>query len=372
VKIVKVESRSELRAFIDLPYTKYFKHPYWVPPLKIDERAQLDREKDPFFEHAEMDLYLAKSANRVVGRVAAIHDHLHEQVHGEKITSFGFYEAEDPAVAELLMSKVEEWARQRKDTAMRGPFNPSLNHTAGFQIDAFDEVPFLMTPYTPPEYLEHMRLLGYEKTKDLFAWHLDYSVAVDPRLERVAQRVQRQKGMTIRHLDMKAFDRELATVLEILSLAWADNWGFISPTDREFAQLARQLKMVIDPKLVLFAETEGETVAFSVTLPDFNQILRNLNGKLFPFGLVRLLLGRRRIDRVRMPLLGIRPEYRGKGLFAPLIMRSIDAARAAGFKTGECSWVLEDNVDMNRAIETLGAEHYKTYRIFQKNCSWLS
>lgn len=366
MKIVRVRSRSELRAFVEYPYTKYANHPFWVPPLRVDERAQLNQKKDPFFDHAEMELYLAKSADRVVGRVAAIHDHLQEQVHGEKVTSFGFYEAADYAVAEMLMSRVEGWARQREDSAIRGPFNPSLNHTAGFQINAFDRMPFLMTPYNPPEYPDQMQRLGYKKVRDLFAWHLDYAGSIDPRLERIADRVQRQKGMTIRHLSMKAFDRELASVLEIMSQAWADNWGFIPPTEREFSQLAKQLKMVIDPKLVLFAEIGGETVAFSVTLPDFNQILRKIDGRLFPFGLLRLLLGRKKIDRVRMPLLGVRPAYRGKGLFAPLIMRSIEAARAAGFKTGECSWVLEDNVDMNRAIEALGAQQYKTYRIFQK------
>lgn len=366
MNIVRVRSRSELRAFIEHPYTKYAGHPFWVPPLRVDERAQLDQHKDPFFDHAEMELYLARSQGRVVGRVAAIHDYRHQQVHGEKITSFGFYEADSQECAQLLMARVEDWAQRREDVAVRGPFNPSLNHTAGFQIDAFDRVPFLMTPYSPAEYPEHMQRLEYEKIKDLYAWHLDYSSSIDRRLERIAERVQRQKGMTIRALNMKAFDRELASVLEIMSLAWADNWGFIPPTEREFAQLAKQLKMIVDPKLILFAEIADKTVAFSVTLPDLNQILRKIDGRLFPFGLLRLLLGRKKVDRVRMPLLGVLPEYRGKGLFAPLIMRSIEAARNAGFKTGECSWVLEDNVDMNRAIQALGAHHYKTYRIYQK------
>ena len=366
MKIVRARSRSEKRAFIEYPYKKYAGHPFWVPPLRVDEWAQLNQDKDPFFDHAEMDLFLVKSADRVVGRVAAIHDDRHQQVHGESITSFGFYEAENFECAEMLMLRVEDWARQREDSAIRGPFNPSLNHTAGFQIDAFNTVPFIMTPYNPPEYLEHMQGMGYEKVKDFYAWHLDYSGSIDRRLGRIADRVQRQKGMTIRQINMKAFDRELASVLEILSQAWADNWGFIPPTEREFAQLAKQLKMVIDPNLVLFAEIAGETVAFSVTLPDFNQILRKIDGRLFPFGLLRLLLEKKKVDRVRMPLLGVLPKYRGKGLFAPLIMRSIEAARSSGFKTGECSWVLEDNVDMNRAIEALGADHYKTYRVFQK------
>ncbi|MFQ5701037.1 MAG: hypothetical protein ACE5HU_04255, partial [Acidobacteriota bacterium] len=323
MKVVRVESRRDLKAFIELPYAKYGDDPCWAPPLRIEEWEQFDPGKNPSYDHLEIDLFLAMDAGRVVGRIAAIEDHLHASTHGERVGCFGFFEAEGLAAARCLMEAAERWARGRGLSRLRGPMNPSLNQTAGLQIDAFDEPPFLLTPHTPPEYVDHMERLGYRKLKDLYAWKIDLSQPARGDLVRIAKRIRRRHGATIRSLDMRSYDREVLTILAIHSEAWADNWGFIPPTVREFTSLARKMRMLMDPRLVLFVEVEGETAGFCVTLPDLNQGLRKIAGRLLPFGWLRLLWEKKGIDRVRMPLLGIRRKYRGKGLFAPLIVESI-------------------------------------------------
>lgn len=367
MKVEKVESRRDLRAFIDHPYNKYRDHPCWVPPLRIDEWEQFNRRKNPSYDHIDIELFLAIEGKHTVGRVAAIEDHLHQVIHRERVACFGYFEADGLATARCLLETVERWARDRGISRLRGPLNPSLNSTTGLQINAFDEVPFLLTPYTPAEYCEYMEHLGYHKLKDLLAWRIDLSCPPRGTLVKVAERIQRRQGASIRALDMRAYDRETRTILEIQSEAWSDNWGFIPPTRREFAMLSKKMKMILDPELVLFVEVDGETAGFSVTLPDVNQSLMKIGGRLLPFGWWRLLQERKRITRVRMPLLGVRRKHRGKGLFAPLIVESINRARSLGYTSGECSWTLEENHTINQAIKAAGARKYKTYRLYEKD-----
>ena len=366
MNVVKVGSRGDLRRFIELPYTWYAHHPVWVPPLRLDEWEQFNPRKNPALEHLEIDLFLAYQDQKPVGRVGAIINRRHDELHGSNVAFFGFFEAQNLQTAKHLLHRVEAWAQKRGRDLLRGPTNPTLNDPCGFQIDAFESRPYLLTPYNPPEYIDYVDSLGFVKIRDLFAWEVDLANPKSSQLERIAERIMKRGQITIRQVDMKNFDREVETILDIYTSAWADNWGFVPPSASEFRAAARKMKMILHPSLILFAEIEGQSAAFSVTLPDINQALEKIGGRLFPFGLVRLLLERKKITRNRMPLLGVRPEFRGRGLFAPLITESIRNARSLGHTVGESSWTLEDNTDISRAIQAAGGTLYKTYRIFQK------
>jgi GNAT superfamily N-acetyltransferase len=366
VNVVHVGSRRDLKEFIELPYEKYADHPVWVPPLRVDEWAQFNPKKNPALEHLEIDLFLARDDGKIVGRVGAIINHRHDDLYGKDVAFFGFFEARDQETAAALLNRVEDWAKEHRRGLIRGPVNPTLNDPCGFQIDAFDSLPYLLTPYSPAEYVDYMEYLGFDKAKDLLAWRVDLVNADWSRLARISERIKRRANIKIRQLDLTRFEQEADTILRIYRASWEHNWGFVAPTDAEFRTAANQMKMILKPSLVRFGDIDGESVAFSVTLPDINQVLKKLNGRLFPTGLIRLLLGRRKISRVRMPLLGVLPEYRKLGIFAPLITESIQSARTFGFTEGECSWTLEDNSDISRAIQATGGTVYKTFRLFQK------
>lgn len=366
MNVVQVGSRRDLRRFIDYPYRRYAGHPYWVPPLRVDEWARFDPKKNPALEHLKIDLFLACDEEVVVGRIGAILNYRHDQYHGDDLAFFGFFEATSAAVADRLFDRVEGWARSHGRSSLRGPVNPTLNDPCGFQIDAFDEQPFILTAYSPPEYIDFVQRCGFTKVKDLLAWKIDFANFDSSRLSKIADRIRVRNQVEIRPLDLKRFDDEAETILDIYRESWAENWGFVPPTVAEFRAVAKQMKMIVRPSLVRFAEIDHRCVGFSVTLPDINQVFKRINGRLFPLGLIRILLGRRHINRARMPLLGVRPEFRRRGIFAPLITDSIRNARRLGFTEGESSWTLEDNHDISTAIEASGSTLYKTYRIFQK------
>ena len=360
-----VGSRADLKKFIGYPFTKYRGDPHWVPPLSISEREQFDPGKNPFYEHARVDLILAVRGGEVVGRVAAIDDDNHNRTHGDNLVFFGFFEAEDEGAATALLTRVEKWGRERGRSAVRGPANPSLNHSAGLQIDAFDTDPFVMMPYNPPEYPRYVAQNGYRKVKDLYAWLFEHAQDIS-RIARLAERVRKRHDLVIRPLDMRRWDEELERFRDLYNKAWERNWGFVRYTNPEFDHLAKEFKLILDPELVALAEVNGELVRVTVVLPDANQVFKRMRGRLLPFGILHFLNRKRIMDQLRLPVLGVAPEHRNKGFELAMIYELYGHATAKGYRRCECSWTLEDNRPMNHIIEAGGAKLYKTHRIYQK------
>ncbi len=367
VRIQKVTGRRLLREFIEYPYRKYRGHPHWVPPLRRDERQQFNPAKNPFYEHARMELFLASRDGRTTGRIAAIDDQLHRETHLENVAFFGFFEADDRDAASALLERAEATAHAAGRSILRGPFNPSLNENAGLQIDAFDTDPWILMPYNPPEYPRYLEDAGYRKAKDLYAWLIDLQQGVSRRFQRVAERAGRQEGIVVRHADFGSLGEEVQKIKAIYEECWKDNWGFVAPTEHEFSHMTAKLRQIMDPEIVLFVEVDGATAGFALSLPNFNQVLKQLNGRILPFGIFKLLRARKRIDQGRLALLGVLPEYRWRGLYPLLIYESIQRGRQRGIVLAECSWTLEDNAEVNVGIRAAGGTHYKTYRIYEKD-----
>ena len=366
IAVRPVGGRRDFRRFVDYAYERNAGDPHWVPPLRMSERERLTRSKNPFFAHADVTLLLAWRGERVVGRVAAIDDHLHNRTHRDNVAMFGFFEAEDRPIAHALLGEVERWARTRGRTAVRGPLNPSLNESGGLLVDGFDSDPMLLMPHNPREYASHIESAGYLKVKDLFAWLYDLTTGVPSVVQKLAERVRDRERIVVRPLEISEFTREVERIRALYSAAWANNWGFVPPTDEEFGRLARELKPIFDPRCAVCAEVGGRMVACAVALPDINQALKGTDGRLFPNGLIRLLRRRRYIDQVRLLLLGILSEYRPRGLYPLLLVELQRQLRATPYRRAEFSWVLEDNRDINRPAEQAGARCYKRYRIYEK------
>ncbi len=360
------KTKRDLNRFIEFPYTHYQNDPHWVPPLRLAEHERYDEKKNPFYQHAVVDLFLAERGGRVVGRIAGIDDDNHNATHGDNLAFFGYFEAEDETVAGALLETVEAWARARGRAILRGPANPSMNDGSGFQLGAFDTDPYLMMPYNPPAYPHYVEAQGYSKAKDLYAWLFDHHSADTERLARLAARAEKRYHPTVRTVDMKQFDRELGILKRIYNEAWEENWGFVKYTEAEFDALARELKLILDPNIVVFLEVDGEVAGLAISLPDANQLFKKMNGRLLPFGWVHLLRRRQIINQARLPILGVLKEHRRKGFELILINEIVKRTFARGYFQGECSWILEDNDAMNKGIEAAGAKLYKTYRIYQK------
>jgi len=368
VTVTRVASRRARQAFVDLPYALYANTPQWIPPLRRDEHRRLSARHNPFFEHATVDLWLAERDGRTVGRIAAIDDRLHDETHRERITWFGFFEAADAPTARALLAVVEGHAAARGSTAVRGPANPSLNESAGLLVDAFEHEPYILMPYNPPAYPAYIEAAGYTKAKDLLAWLIEVAVPLGSRIARAGARLAARRRVVVRTVDMTraGFDRDLGHLKTVYRAAWIDNWGFVPPTDREIEQLAHDLRPIVDPELVLFAEVDGTVAGCAVALPDLNQVLKHMGGALFPFGIWPFLRRRALINRLRVLLLGVLPAYRRLGLYPLLVAELHRRAVARGYREAELSWTLEDNDLINVGIEAAGGRRDKTYRIYEK------
>lgn len=366
VSVTSVATRADRRAFVDLPYRLHRDDPAFVPPLRIGEFERIDDRKHPFYRHARIDLYLARDGGEVVGRIAAIDDDLHNEIHRDNLLFFGFFEAAGPEVAAALFAAVEERAAELGRTLVRGPVNPSMNDGAGFQIDAFDTLPYVMMPQNPASYPEYAEEAGFRKIKDLYAWRFDAVAGVGERIERLAERIRSRNDITIRTADMRRLKDELALLKEVYTTAWEENWGQVPYTEAEFDHLGNELKLIVDPEVVLFLEIEGRVVGVALAIPDVHQVFHRFNGRLFPFGIFHLLRRKRIISRARLPILGVMPDYRNRGFELVLIEEVARRGLARGYVEGELSWILEDNDGINKPIQATGAEVYKTYRLFQK------
>lgn len=367
VEITPLEGRRDLRRFLELPWRIYTDDPAWVPPLLVEQRKLLDRRRHPFHAHADVEYFLARRDGQVLGRVAAVVNHRHNEFHRERTGFFGFFETvRDDAVASRLLDAAEAWLRERGMERVRGPMSFSTNEECGLLVAGFGEPPFILMAHNPPYYPPLLEAAGYQKAKDLLAYMVERGSGVPERLRRAAERLERRLGLHFRALDMKRLKQEVASVKAIYNSAWERNWGFVPMTDEELDAMARDLKRIVDPRFCFIVEDAERPVAFSLTLPDLNQALRHLDGRLLPFGFLKLVWWARKIDQARVLTLGVIPGYRNRGLDALLIARSFAAAHAHGIRRGECSWVLEDNTGMRRAIENVGGVAYKTYRIYEK------
>lgn len=364
-RVFPVRGRRDRGRFIALPYHLHRGDPCWAPPLRRDVRLLLS-PSNPFFAHAEAEHFLAERDGKTVGRITATWNRAHNAFHSDRAGFFGFFECvDDPAVAAALFDAAGRWLAARGLDVMRGPVSFSTNDEAGLLVDGFDTPAALMMPHNPRYYVALVENAGFRKAKDLLAYQRRFDQP-PRRLHEAARRLSARRRITVRPLDMKRYRAEVELVKRLYNQAWERNWGFVPLTDAEIDFLAAQLRPVIVPDLVAFAEHEGRPIGFAAVLPDLNVALRrNPSGRLFP-GILRVLLARRRIDRVRVLLLGTLPEWRGKGVDAILDERIWTEAHRRGYRWAEAGWILEDNHAMRNGVVNLGFEVYKTYRVYER------
>ena len=368
MQIEKVKTKKQLDQFIRFPWKVYHGNPNWVPQL-ISEMKFILGEKNPFFRHAEAACFLAVRNGDVLGRIAAIIDRNHINIHREQAGFFGFFEClDDATIAGGLLNAAAEWLKERNIEVMRGPMNPSTNDECGFLLEGFDSPPMIMMTYTPQYYLDHMEQCGLTKAKDLYAYiSVIKDVSAAERLEKLASALKaRTPGLKIRPADMKNFRKELEAVKDIYNSAWSHNWGFVPMTDQEIESMAKRLKPLIVPELLIMAEINGNPVGFFMAIPDYNQVLARINGRLGPAQILKFLWYSRKISDIRVLTMGVKEEFRRKGIEGLLYLESFKAAMRKGYERAEMSWVLEDNELMKKGCELMGGKLYKKYRIYEK------
>jgi len=359
-----VRSKADREEFIDLPFRLYRDDPNWVPPLKRDVRELIDPARHPFHKHGKVELFVARRGNEVVGRIAAIENFLQREHHGDNVGFFGLFESiNDQRVANALFDAARDWLNARGLDTMRGPASFSLNEEAGLLIDGFDGPPVVMMTYNPRWYIELIERYGFVKAKDLYAY-LHENSKPSERMSRLAERLRERYHVKIRTLDKKRFWEEVALVRTVYNQAWEKNWGFIPMTDEELTYMAKQLKPVVEPDLVVFAEIDGQLAGFGLALPDLNVALKQMNGKLFPFGWAKALWYSRKIKLARIIILGVLEPYRRSGVAELIEMEMLRNGPKHGIVNAEMSWILEDNMMMRMPLEKMGARIYRTYRMY--------
>ena len=371
IEITEVRSRAERDAFIKFPWRIYANDPVWVPPLIIERKEFLDRKKHPFYEHGDAALFLAQRGGEIVGRIMASDDPNYNALHGTSVGCFGMFESiDDQAVADALLKAAGAWLRARGRTEVMGPIDYSTNYLCGLLVEGFQHAPMLLTSHNPRYYARLLEGCGFAKIKDFYAWWFGDPAVASQRLRRFASRLKDREPATIRPLDLKKIGAESDHLREIYNEAWQKNWGYVPFTKNEFDFMTRELKPIVDPKLVLIAEVGGQPAGFVLCLPDINAAIRHANGRLtrfgLPIGLAKLLYHKSRIKTARLVALGIVPKYRRHGVAELLVLQIIEEGMLRQGYIGECSLVLEDNVLMNRFLEAIAAERYKTYRIFSR------
>ncbi len=371
---VPLRDRKLIERFIRVQWfihREAYPNDHWVPPLLMDRREFLDPKKNPFFEHAEVSLWIARRDGRDIGRIAAIKDQAWLDFHGDASGYFGMFDApNDPAVAEALMATATAWLGARGLETVIGPMDLSTNYVCGVLIDAFDRDPGINMPYNPPWYDSLLYGLGFTKAKDLVQWGVHLDTPIPPRVVRIAEKMKARDNVRVRAMSFDDWDAEVGHTLDIYNSAWEKNWGFVPVTEREFRHIAKDLKLVLDRSMPLIAEIDGQPVAFALTIMNVNPTLKKLDGKLAPFGIFRLLWDLKIADKVdsgRLILLGIREGFRRRGLDAILFLEMAQRAKALGWWGGEIGWTLEDNAMVNRAIENFGGTPVAHYRLYSRD-----
>ncbi len=372
IEPVSLTDRKAVRELILFPFKHYKGDPNWVPPFIGEREDFLNPTKNPFFEHARVQFFFARRNGELVGTICGCINDNHNAFHNEKAGSFGFFECIDDAeIATALLKNAEDWVRSQGMNIIRGPMNFSSNDEWGLLIDGFHEPPVVLMTYNKPYYAGLIEGNGYTKAMDLFAYTADIDERLDnapPKVYRAAEKAASRRGVRVRKGKISEFEKEARILMEITNRVWSKNWGFVPITEHEIEHLGKSLKPLIDPDLVLIAETaEGEPIGVSFSLPDFHQALKwSGGGRMYPFGVLKFLWYRRKINRFRLALMGVAEEYRSLGLDAIFYVETARIASKKGYKRIEGSWILESNTMMNRIIERLGGQRYKTYRIYEK------
>ncbi|MFN0064591.1 MAG: N-acetyltransferase family protein [Myxococcaceae bacterium] len=374
VEIQPVSSTADREAFLRFPMRLYQDDPNFVPPILAERRDFLDPKRNPFFQHASVQLFLARRGGDVVGRIAAVDDPNWNKFHNSQTGFFGMFDAiDDAGVAAALFDIAAQWVARRGLKTFLGPVNLSTNSDCGLLVEGFDTPPSMMMPYNFPYYTRLFEASGFRKARDLWSYEISSSIAPPEQVVRVADRLRATPGVTVRQLRLKELPEETRRIKSIYHAMLEQTWGFVPLSDDEFDLIAARLKPLVQmcPDLCLIAEVHGEPVAFALTLPDSNVALKAAGGQLtrfgLPVGLARMWWASRKIDRLRMLMLGIKPGYRRRGIDALLAIETLRTARAHGYSGAELGWTTEDNELMNRAIERMGARRYKTYRMYERS-----
>lgn len=364
IEIIEADKQL-LNDFINFPFTLYPKKSFWVPPL-ISEEKKLLSKKNPFWKNNSYKLYLAKQDGKYVGRIAGIINKEHNNYYNDKTGFFGFFESiNNIDVSKLLFSSASNFLKENGLNKMRGPVNPSMNDTCGVLIEGFYQPPAFMMPYNFPYYDSLLKNSGLSKAMDLYAWYLTLLAQIS-RLEKLEQKIIKRENLTIRNLSMKNFKRDVKIIWELYCQAWKDNWGFVPPTEEEFFYGIQDLKNIGNENFIFFIEDKGSPVAFSAFLPDFNQLLKKLNGTLHFWQIPSFLRAIKKISSARLAVLGIKESYQGRGLDLILYVESFKTAKKYGMSGGEMGWTLESNIKINGGIKKMGSELYKRYRLYDK------
>jgi hypothetical protein len=373
VSIRPVRSRRELKRFVKLPFALHRESEQWVAPLIFERMEFLNRKKNPWFEHGEAEYFLAERDGQPVGRITAHLDRRWDEYQGGSDAMFGFFEtANDPEVSAALLGAASEWAAAKDRDRILGPMDFTTNDEIGILIEGFERRPMILEPWHPPHYRKLIEAEGFGKAMDVQMWELQFGdlkegERFDPSIHAAAEKALREEGITIRNMRKRDMAGEVRRFMDVYNEAWGDNWGFVPITDAEVEFQAKNLKQVIDEDWAYMAEKDGEVVGAALTLPDINQVLTKLNGRLLPLGWARFLLGKRKIDQLRVFALGVKHDYRHSGVAAGLYLKHLEtAARPGTIGGGEMGWILETNGPMNRAMEGMGGTVVKKYRIYEK------
>src|ERR1700736_80647 len=370
LSVVEVRSRTERDQFIKFPWQIYKNDPAWVPPLIIERKAFLNRQRHPFYQHGDAALFLARRNGEIAGRIMVSDDPNYNTLHRSDVGCFGLFESiDDVDVATALFDTGADWLRGRGRSEIMGPIDYSTNYVCGLLIDGFEHPPTLLTAHNPPYYARLIEACSFEKEKDWYAWWFVPAPAPLERLGRIAKARARKYSPKIRPIDLRHLTADSRRLSAVFNEAWKNNWGFVPLTDAEAEHMAKEMRPVLDPRMTLIAEVDDAPVAFVICVPDINVALRRVNGRLtrfgLPIGLIKLLYHRRKIRTVRFVALGVVEKYRRAGIAETLVLHVMKEGAQRGF-SGELSMTLEDNVLVNRFIEALGASRYKTYRIYRR------
>jgi len=367
ITVKPVTTKSELNQFIKFPWKIYKDDKYWVPPLLMEQKTLLDKQKNPFFKAATAEYFLAFRNGEIVGRIAAIKNDIHLKYHNDSSGQYGFFECiNDQQVANALFDKAKSWIKEKGLKYMRGPANPSSNDIYGMLVEGFDDSPRLLMPYNPEYYIKLCENYGMKKAKDMYAWKLvNEKLMASEKLRRGQELVRKRYNMKISQLDMKNFQKDLEKFKFVYNKAWAPNWGFVPMTEEQIDAMAKDMKPLAEPSLVLFGEIDDKLVGAALVMLDYNVIFKQMNGRLLLFNFIKLFTQKKKIKYARILTLGIIPEHQKKGLDTIFYWEIVNRAADIGIRLGEASWVLEDNDMMNRGLELMNAERYKKYRIWE-------
>jgi hypothetical protein len=368
IRPLELGNRKQLKTFIKFPWRIYRHDPNWVPPLILDQLQFFTPGKNPYFSHSSAQLFMAFRGDEPVGRISAHENNQHILVHKDGAGFFGFFECiDDQAVANALFEGASTWLRERGLKTLRGPVSFSVNHEVGLLLDAFDEPPLIRMTYNPPYYVGLFEGYGLQKIQDLYAYVMFESEEFPERLRGISDLVLEDPKLVVRTVEVRDFRNEMERIKKIYAEAWSENWGAVPLTDEEFDRIVGEFRLIYDRDLFFIAEYDGEPAGMSLVLPDMNQALKKAGGRLFPFGLLKVLWYRRKINAWRMPVLGVRQEHRLRGIEVVFCCRTYDAAKKKrNYRKGEMSWVLESNTAANAVLKRLGARRSKTYRIYEK------